>query len=70
MTPVPRSGYRIGGPRPGRYAELLNSDALQYGGSGVGNAEGVAGEEIPWQGKPYSAAVTLPPLGVLYLQPQ
>jgi 1,4-alpha-glucan branching enzyme len=70
MTPVPRSGYRIGVPRPGRYAELLNSDALQYGGSGVGNAEGVAGEEIPWQGKPYSAAVTLPPLGVLYLQPQ
>ncbi len=27
MTPVPRAGYRIGVPRPGRWQELLNTDA-------------------------------------------
>ena len=36
MTPVPRIGYRIGVPRPGRWRELLNTDAAFYGGSGHG----------------------------------
>ncbi len=37
MTPVPRPGYAIGVPRPGRWRELLNSDAAIYGGSNMGN---------------------------------
>src|SRR5205823_13823428 len=35
FTPVPRPGYRVGVPEPGNYAELLNSDRRDYGGSGV-----------------------------------
>ena len=69
FTPVPRSGYRVGLPRPGFYTQILNSDALRYGGSGVGNGDGVQADDIPWQGQPYSAALTLPPLAVLYLKP-
>jgi 1,4-alpha-glucan branching enzyme len=69
FTPVPRLGYRVGLPQPGFYHELLNSDAAEYGGSGVGNYGGVTAEGISWQGQPYSALLTLPPLGVLYLQP-
>ena len=69
FTPVPRAGYRVGLPRPGFYTQILNSDDLRYGGSGVGNGGGVQADEIPWQGQPYSAALTLPPLAVLYLKP-
>ena len=27
FTPVPRHNYRVGVPRPGRWAEVLNTDA-------------------------------------------
>src|SRR5262249_55152134 len=45
MTPVPRTGYGIGVPRPGRWNELLNTDAAPYGGSNIGN--GGAVESVP-----------------------
>jgi len=70
FTPVPRPGYRIGLPRPGYYRELLNTDSRHYGGTDVGNAGGVTADDIPWQGQPYSAEVTLPPLGAIYLKPE
>jgi len=69
FTPVSRADYRVGLPRPGLYRELLNSDAAEYGGSSTGNRGSVVAEEIPWQGQPCSASLTLPPLGVLYLKP-
>jgi len=66
LTPVPRYDYRIGLPCGGRWREVLNSDATEWGGSGVGNMGGVDAEEEPWHGRPYSARLTLPPLGVLW----
>ena len=68
-TPVPRSGYRVGVPVDGEWKELLNSDATEYGGSGVGNLGAVKAEDIPSHGRPYSVAITLPPLGCLFLRP-
>jgi len=65
FTPVPRHDYRIGVPRPGRYGERINTDALEYGGSGVGNAGGVEAEPHPMHGHAYSLRLSLPPLGVL-----
>lgn len=41
FTPVPRDNYQIGVPYKGYYREILNSDAKEYGGSGVGNLGGV-----------------------------
>ena len=67
-TPVPRTGYRIGLPCGGYWREALNSDAQCYGGSGLGNGGGVHAVEEQWQGQPFSSAVTLPPLSVVYLQ--
>jgi 1,4-alpha-glucan branching enzyme len=67
FTPVPRHGYRIGLPRPGRWRELLNSDALHYGGGGVGNLGEIVADAEPWHGRPASAAITVPPLGCVYL---
>ena len=65
FTPLPRSPYRVGAPRGGPWVEVLNSDAREYGGSGCGNLGGVEAEPTPWQGRPYSLALTLPPLGLV-----
>jgi 1,4-alpha-glucan branching enzyme len=65
FTPVPRTGYRVGVPAAGRWEEALNSDALLYGGSGVGNAGGADAQALPHHGKPFSLEITLPPLAVL-----
>jgi 1,4-alpha-glucan branching enzyme len=68
FTPVPREGYGIGVPVPGFWRELLNSDAVEYGGSGVGNLGGVNAAPTPLHGRPCSLGLTLPPLAVLFLQ--
>jgi 1,4-alpha-glucan branching enzyme len=68
LTPVPRSGYRIGVRQPGTYTELLNSDAARYGGSNMGNYGTVAANPIPNHGRPFSISLTLPPLGALYFK--
>jgi 1,4-alpha-glucan branching enzyme len=68
FTPITRVGYRIGVPAGGYWRELLNSDAHEYGGTGVGNLGGVHAEEEPAHGRPYSLKLTLPPLGALFLK--
>jgi 1,4-alpha-glucan branching enzyme len=64
---TPHDNYRLGLPRTGVWRELLNTDALAYTGSGVGNLGVVTAEETPWHGLPASASMILPPLGVLWL---
>jgi 1,4-alpha-glucan branching enzyme len=69
FSPVPHPDYRLGLPSGGRWRELVNTDSEFYGGSGVGNMGGVTAEAKPWHDQPYSAEVTLPPLGVVWLVP-
>jgi len=69
LTPVPRHAYRVGLPCGGTWRERLNTDSAYYGGSNLGNGGWVQAEEVPWHGQPCSAALTLPPLSVLVLQP-
>jgi 1,4-alpha-glucan branching enzyme len=69
LAPVPREGYRVGLPRAGAWDELLNTDSTFYGGSGIGNMGQVTAEELSWHDLPYSATVTVPPLGVVWLRP-
>ena len=61
LSPVVRTDYALTLPRPGGWHELLNSDAIEYGGGGVGNDGWVEADELG------RAALTLPPLGVLWL---
>jgi 1,4-alpha-glucan branching enzyme len=68
-TPVPRERYPVGVPSAGRWVELLNSDAREYGGSGMGNPAGIVAELTPLDGYDYSLSLTLPPLAVLWLKP-
>ena len=49
---------------------MLNTDSEHYGGSNVGNYGGVEAEHEPWHGQPFSAEITLPPLGVVWLVPE
>ena len=67
-TPVPRVSYRVGVPTGGYWRELLNSDAREYGGSGMGNLGGVTADFIPIHGRPCSLNITLPPLAALFFK--
>ncbi len=67
-TPVVRYGYRIGVPRPGHFDEILNTDAITYGGSNVGNLGGMNTTEHAWMGRSSSLSLTLPPLAAVFLK--
>ncbi|MEN9592273.1 MAG: hypothetical protein RJA21_732 [Gemmatimonadota bacterium] len=60
FTPVKRDAYRVGVPFAGRWAEVINSDASEYGGAGIGNLGGVVSAPEPWNGRPHSVSVCLP----------
>jgi len=69
FTPIPRQTYRIGVPKAGVYREILNSDATDYSGSGMGNGgHTLTSEEHPWMDRPHSIEVTLPPLAGILLK--
>jgi 1,4-alpha-glucan branching enzyme len=68
MTPVPRPNYRIGVPRPGFWQEILNTNALIYGGDNMGNAGGALTEEIPAHHQSESVSLAIPPLSTILLK--
>ena len=67
FTPVRREGFRQGLPYHGIWEEVLTSDAIEYGGTGVKNGT-VKTEKIPMHGQGASAQLTLPPLSVIILK--
>jgi 1,4-alpha-glucan branching enzyme len=69
LAPTPRHGYRLGLPRSGRWREALNTDSSFYGGTDTGNYGGVVAEPLGWHSQPFSAELSLPPLGVLWMVP-
>jgi 1,4-alpha-glucan branching enzyme len=66
----PHYDYRIGLPVAGRWREVINTDAVAYGGSGVGNMGTIEATDQPSHGRPAAATITLPPLAVLFLTPE
>jgi 1,4-alpha-glucan branching enzyme len=69
FTPVVRTSYRIGVPVGGEWHELCNTDATEYGGSGVGNLGGTVADAVGTHGYRSSLELRLPPLGALLLGP-
>jgi 1,4-alpha-glucan branching enzyme len=61
MTPNVLTGYRVPLPHDGVWAEIMNTDAAIYGGSGVGNM----GQGFARDG---GALLTLPPLATIMLE--
>jgi len=70
FTPIVRTNVLAGVPREGFWTEVLNSDALEYGGSGVGNLGGVHSRPLPNHGMEHTLTLTVPPLACLYLRSQ
>ena len=64
FTPVIRENYRIGLSKKGELTTILNSDDVKYGGSGLENNQIII-EKNSWNGREFSAEMTLPPLGIL-----
>ncbi|MFP4334580.1 MAG: 1,4-alpha-glucan branching protein GlgB [Wenzhouxiangella sp.] len=67
FSPTPRHGYRLGVPVAGCYREILNTDAREYGGSGVGNLGAVRTEPAGCHGQAQSLSLTVPPLAIVVL---
>jgi 1,4-alpha-glucan branching enzyme len=70
FTPEPREHYRVGVPRSGSWREALNSDAEDFGGSGLGNLGRVSTTGIAWNGRRQSISITVPPLGAVFFRPE
>ena len=70
FTPIARLNYRVGVPRGGYWKELLNSDAPDYWGGGMGNLGGTEAQGVPCHGRPNSLEITLPPLSILFFKPE
>jgi 1,4-alpha-glucan branching enzyme len=66
FTPVVRHDFRLGVPEEGTYRELLNTDDVRYGGSGVINPEIRCSAESA-HGRPFSVKLSLPPLATIIL---
>jgi 1,4-alpha-glucan branching enzyme len=68
LSPVVRDGYRVGLPSGGEWRELVNTDDVAFGGSGVTNGA-VSATNDSAHGLDFSVPLALPPLGVVWLSP-
>ena len=68
FTPVVRTNYRVGVPKPGFYTEILNTDNLSYGGSDVLNNGMLEAFPIPDHQSTHSLSLVLPPLALLIIK--
>ena len=68
FTPVPYEDFVIGLPRRGKLSELINSDDVKYGGSGVHNAPEISSGDEPFAGLPHSARIKLPPMSAVWFR--
>ncbi|MBQ9006679.1 MAG: 1,4-alpha-glucan branching protein GlgB [Atopobiaceae bacterium] len=60
----PYEEYRLGVPKPGIYEEVFNTDAQEYGGSGVTNGRTkFKSEAVGWNNQANSIVLRVPPLG-------
>jgi 1,4-alpha-glucan branching enzyme len=70
FSPVPRYNYNAGAPHPGVWREVLNSDAAEYGGSGIGNLGSVQANNVSSHGHYHTLVMALPPLGFVAFKPE
>jgi len=63
-----REFYRLGVPYEGMYEEIFNSQSSHYAGWNIGNTGPLEAHREPMHGREYSIALTLPPLGVVFLK--
>jgi 1,4-alpha-glucan branching enzyme len=65
----PHHDFKLGLPKPGKWTEILNTDAVEFGGSGVGNFGSINANSDGSHGQPHSAIISIPPLGAVWFKP-
>ncbi|WP_371374919.1 1,4-alpha-glucan branching protein GlgB [Thalassotalea aquiviva] len=70
FTPAVHYNYRLGVARSGYAKEIFNSDSSSYGGSNVGNLDGVQTQAIASHGFAQSINITVPPLATVVFELQ
>ena len=65
----PHHDFKLGFPSKGKWDEILNTDASEFGGSGVGNYGQIDVSGEGTHGQPYSSKVSIPPLGAVWFKP-
>ncbi|EON24447.1 glycogen branching enzyme [Nocardioides sp. CF8] len=68
FSAVPHEGYRLPLPAAGSWAEILNTDAAAYTGSGVGNLGGITALAGATNGQPAYADIVVPPLATVWFR--
>ena len=61
FSPVPHESYQLPFPSAGTWSEVINTDDLSYGGSGIRNSDVVVAES-------QMAAVRIPPLATVWFK--
>ncbi len=67
---TPRKNYKIGVPFEGKYKEIFNSDAEQYGGFDLRNHRILKSQEDECDGRKDSIRIKVPPLAVIIFEVQ
>jgi 1,4-alpha-glucan branching enzyme len=67
FQPAPIETYAVGVPAAGTWTEVLNSDAKEYGGSGITNGA-LKTTKTPSHGHAQSVTFKLPPLAVMVFE--
>jgi 1,4-alpha-glucan branching enzyme len=65
---VPFEEFKVGVPRYGKYKEVLNSDAVAFGGTGLVNSRVKVAKKEAYDGREYSITISLPALSVTVLK--
>ncbi|MFK5880090.1 MAG: 1,4-alpha-glucan branching protein GlgB [Flavobacteriaceae bacterium] len=68
FTPATHKKYKIGLPTNQKIKEIFNSDSTDFGGSGNRNKKILTIKKSSWNGEPYSAEITIPPLGIVVFE--
>lgn len=66
FSPEVHHDFPLALPKPGTWNEVLNTDSVYYGGSGVGNLGHIEAKPHEWSGKPALARITIPPLAAVF----
>ncbi|WP_139367279.1 1,4-alpha-glucan branching enzyme [Metabacillus halosaccharovorans] len=68
FKPVVYHDYKVGVPVDTEYVEVMNSDEMQFGGSGQTNPKNIKAVEGEFHGRPYHISMTIPPYGAVILR--
>ncbi len=68
MSPIGKYSHIFGVEDDGEYVELINSDDMKYGGTGMVNGKRILACEVPHDDKPYSIKLDIGPYGAAILK--